>query len=734
MKRLVLVFVLIASSCLTSIQPASAETRVFSKRTTVDIYNTKVSNPAFDIQQVSVALFDTDLDMIHFWILFAQPLTADMFNDNKGSWAGILIDTNNDGKDDIVLNTLAKTYSGATGQSASGSYRVGSKSCPTVSWMDLDNKGRWLGFKVSQKCLGLSNKFEVQGYADYVASDSLSYDYAPDDYESIDLGDYYNPKPKVTMVIPSSTENLGKSQDNYALPPVNLVNLSAGLRDSVVTIECINGDLGGTGTAWSANVSIPIELYKSYLITNYHVISDCIIRGTVSVILNNNSRYTGLLAAWDPDNDVAGIYLTAYVPPLLWQGEYPLQGAWVGVIGSPKGLPGILTTGIVSSVSIAESYVTFTAPINPGNSGGPVFDSTGRVIAIATAKVRDSEGFGIGNGVPLICKVVVNCSVNYSGWISKSSAAAIQAVADLKATQESAAKASQEAEAKAVEAFETAEAAGAIAQDVLDAANATTDAAISAANAADEVAGLYEQSLSNSGSWKEVLFSLIDQLTIENADLAKKINEQTELISIAQKETEALAAKIASGTLQIDDFTKVLTDSKVKLTTLKADTKNASAYEIAISKLTTAISGLSDSISSIKYSNSSQKLNLLSINSSISRYNSSILLLKSITSKNISSIEKAKKIISDEAAAELKTKQEADAKVAADKAAAEAKIAADKAAAEAKIAADKAAAEAKIAADKAAAAKKTTITCIKGKLIKKVTAVKPACPKGYKKK
>ena len=33
-----------------------------------------------------------------------------------------------------------------------------------------------------------------------------------------------------------------------------------------------------------------------------------------------------------------------------------------------------------------------------------------------------------------------------------------------------------------------------------------------------------------------------------------------------------------------------------------------------------------------------------------------------------------------------------------------------------------------------AAKKKTTITCVKGKLTKKVTAVKPVCPKGYKKK
>jgi hypothetical protein len=41
-------------------------------------------------------------------------------------------------------------------------------------------------------------------------------------------------------------------------------------------------------------------------------------------------------------------------------------------------------------------------------------------------------------------------------------------------------------------------------------------------------------------------------------------------------------------------------------------------------------------------------------------------------------------------------------------------------------------AEAKAAAAKVAATKRTTITCTKGKLTKKVTAVKPKCPAGYK--
>ena len=111
------------------------------------------------------------------------------------------------------------------------------------------------------------------------------------------------------------------------------------------------------------------------------------------------------------------------------------------------------------------------------------------------------------------------------------------------------------------------------------------------------------------------------------------------------------------------------------------------------------------------------------------------------------------KAMAEKAAAELKAKiaadkAAADLKAAADKAAAELKAVAEKAAADLKAAADKAAAEkvladakasaAKILADakaKAAAAlKKTTITCVKGKLMKKVTAVKPVCPKGYTKK
>lgn len=107
------------------------------------------------------------------------------------------------------------------------------------------------------------------------------------------------------------------------------------------------------------------------------------------------------------------------------------------------------------------------------------------------------------------------------------------------------------------------------------------------------------------------------------------------------------------------------------------------------------------------------------------------------TNKFLQLIEEAESLVADEkqkeirkvdeakAAAELKTKQEAEAEA---KARAEAEEAAAKSAAELKA---KQQADAKATATKS---KKTTVTCVKGKLTKKVTAVKPVCPKGYKKK
>jgi hypothetical protein len=104
-------------------------------------------------------------------------------------------------------------------------------------------------------------------------------------------------------------------------------------------------------------------------------------------------------------------------------------------------------------------------------------------------------------------------------------------------------------------------------------------------------------------------------------------------------------------------------------------------------------------------------------------------------SSSLTSSSEFKDLVTKGAEQRLKLDQEAQSTA---KAAAEAKAAADlkaQQAAEAKAAADlKAKQEAEAKAVPAAVAKKSTISCVKGKLIKKVTAVKPKCPAGYKKK
>ena len=220
------------------------------------------------------------------------------------------------------------------------------------------------------------------------------------------------PASELPTVGTSSTSTLASPSS----APDDVTLLAPKITKSVVTILCGNKQ----GSAWAINIELTAQQksqgFKSYLITNHHVIADCTQNTSVTLILSDKSRQQGSVYTWDETTDLAGVLTTADLPTLNWQGSLPLQGYWVGVIGSPLGFAGILTTGIVSSVDNSTLVGTLTAPINPGNSGGPVFDRSGRVIGVATAKYVNAEGFGIFNGTPLLCKAIVNCPSGSNVW------------------------------------------------------------------------------------------------------------------------------------------------------------------------------------------------------------------------------------------------------------------------------------------------------------------------------
>jgi hypothetical protein len=392
-----------------------------------DTYNRPDLTAAYDITRVDFAISDTKPDEYWFFLNFAQAISANQFNDGKDSWAGIFLDVNNDGKDDYSLETSFKTYEGNYYHAGdfidrtSGS-PVRKTDCAVQTWTNLASKASWIGFSIKKNCKTFSPVIGVQGYSDRTIDDSKDFDYAPDKYWTVNInGGTVTPSGNSTSTTIAgqlpSVNNSGESLVTApASQPSDLVTLAAETTKSVVSVLCGSG----IGSGWSINVALSAANisngYRSYVITNHHVIDDCINSRAVTLVLSNQTRVPGYVYSWDEANDVAGILTSTSITPLNWRGANPQQGWWVGIIGSPLGFPGILTTGIVSSVNNATFLGTTTAAINPGNSGGPVFDRSGRVVGLATAKYVNAESFGIFNGTPLLCNRIIVCSSTSQIW------------------------------------------------------------------------------------------------------------------------------------------------------------------------------------------------------------------------------------------------------------------------------------------------------------------------------
>jgi hypothetical protein len=421
-------FLLLAS--LVSIPSAKAVSTVtWYQISDSDTYNRPDLNPAYDIQYVTAQKFDSDTeDTINFFLFFANPITSSLFDDSFDSWAGILLDFNNDGKLDLRLKVQGQSYPTDAASVPAQVYDERTSqylNCDARTWSNIATNVKWIGFTVSKKCIGLPQTFGMKGYSDYKSNDEFSFDYAPDAFYTVSLPGASGVAANPIYVLPSSVANASSLVSNFSSPPDDLSALSAKLKPSIVTVLCANG----SGTGWSADVDLSASMkaagFESYVITNNHVIADCTNSKQVSLILNDGSTVPGTLITWDSNADVAAIATRTLLPSLQWFGSEPIQGWWAGVIGSPLGKPGILTTGIISSINALTSTFTLTAPINPGNSGGPVFDSTGRVLGLATSKNLLSsgqlaEGFGNAQGTPLLCGLLVQCVVELHPWGTKS--------------------------------------------------------------------------------------------------------------------------------------------------------------------------------------------------------------------------------------------------------------------------------------------------------------------------
>jgi putative serine protease PepD len=213
----------------------------------------------------------------------------------------------------------------------------------------------------------------------------------------------------------SSTSNSTSPASNHTAAPVinrsSLADIVASVKDSVVSIQ--TQDAEGSGVIISTD---------GFILTNNHVVADA--QGnTVQVTFSTGKNVKATIVGTDPKTDLAVI--RAQGVSGLTQAKFGDSGSLqvgdtVLAIGSPLGLQGSVTEGIVSALnrtidesgnqqqsqsgtSIAGAIQT-DAAINPGNSGGALVNTNGEVVgintAIATASGNSEGNIGVGFAIP----------------------------------------------------------------------------------------------------------------------------------------------------------------------------------------------------------------------------------------------------------------------------------------------------------------------------------------------
>jgi len=187
-------------------------------------------------------------------------------------------------------------------------------------------------------------------------------------------------------------------------PPADgsIADVAAALQPSVVQINVDGGGGSGTGSGF-------VIREDGYILTNNHVTAN---GNDITVTFSDGRIVDATLVGANPGYDLAVLKVDeAGLPAVTLGSSSALEvGDSAIALGSPLGLQGTVTAGIVSALNRpvtagGEGELAFInaiqtdAAINPGNSGGPLVDGNGAVIGInsAIAALGGSLGGQVGN-------------------------------------------------------------------------------------------------------------------------------------------------------------------------------------------------------------------------------------------------------------------------------------------------------------------------------------------------
>ena len=148
-----------------------------------------------------------------------------------------------------------------------------------------------------------------------------------------------------------------------------------------------------------------------HILTNSHVVQGA---SSVTVTLSDGTDLSGSVLGMDAADDIALVKVdasdVAQITPLtLGDSDEVHPGQMAIALGSPYGLEGTITVGVVSGLDRSltgddgrpiTDVIQTDAALNPGNSGGPLLDLKGEVIGINTA-VESQSANGVGFAVPI---------------------------------------------------------------------------------------------------------------------------------------------------------------------------------------------------------------------------------------------------------------------------------------------------------------------------------------------
>ena len=217
---------------------------------------------------------------------------------------------------------------------------------------------------------------------------------------------------EVTTASPSAPTVPGVTRNPVSPPPptANTVEIAKRVLPATVMIQVDRG----TGSGFLID-------REGLIVTNNHVVAEAADGSRIRVLFSDGRRVNAVLVGRSPSYDIAVIKASGAgsVQPLeLGDSDNVQVGEQVIAVGSPLGLSGTVTEGIVSAqnrpVVVTETTdadapsayidaIQTDAPINPGSSGGPLVDAGARVIGVNSAILTfgSSRSIGLGFAIPI---------------------------------------------------------------------------------------------------------------------------------------------------------------------------------------------------------------------------------------------------------------------------------------------------------------------------------------------